>query len=1060
MEIIIEINKPAIGAKPRDSSWEVEAREREVWSIVAVWQELGSGGGDSEAQGRTAVPRCAAVMATWPASGARHTSAQGHTRGPGNAVIAIGSSGARDPYGPCSSSPSSTMAELVGLVASILQLVATAKLTIGVGIDAVNSPEQQRNLLAEIEGLEPLLKDLQARLQGSPSVNGMQQMGKPIAHFEKMMKDITDRLPSSNKSNWRNALPWALWKKKEAEEDLKKLEWFRDLLNSWLLMDIWDAGQQQQGNHADMVGGLEMLKKVEDTSQLQQGNHDGAAVGVVMLKAVTETAQGHHEEHDNILNEVRDAVHDQRQFTNWAEREHAEAERDKIIEWVSPLNFFSRNQDIYRVRQDGTGMWLIDDVRFKDCAKRHVQLGPEKPSFRGSFATPVRADSSYNSSIIAEYLRTQFPNGNISVACAYLNHKETDIQSPENILAGLWRQLIFGKPLHPRSPAHTLYNMHYEKRTRPLLEEIHTLLHSAVAEYSKVYIIIDALDEYPEIRRHALLSNLAAFGLTQSCIKKLKRKSSAAWMGCSCLQKLHIESLATKNTVKAVRAALKNLPEDLEDTYNEALDRIESQSKEDKALALLALTWVANAKRPLSVAELLEAIAIEPNTNHLIGRVLWRCRSFFLSVPAWSLSTKMEPFDSSITPPKSTWMLYRLGKKHALLAYSCQYGLIHAAGKPEPMLQHLILEFLGQASRWKTFWKYNINIPSSPWGFFNFSDDQLQFHTTLHAAALFNLQETVQILIAQDPHLLDEKKGELLIVSSSFSSVGMVELLLKKGSMLPWNNEVVKLLIEKGANLNAQGGRFGNVLQVASITGNKEMVQLLIEKGANVNAQGGEYGNVLQATLMMQENKAVVQLLIDTGANVNALGGKYGSVLQAACYHKNEAVVRLLIENGANVNAEGGEFGNALQAASQWGQEEVVKLLIEKGANVNAQGGKFGNALQAALVTGKNAVVQLLIDTGADVNAQGGEYGNALQAALMMEGNKTVVQLLINTVTDVNALGGRYGSALQAASLQRGNKEVVKLLIEKGGQRECSGWSIRECAAGSSIITMGEQGSY
>jgi hypothetical protein len=84
------------------------------------------------------------------------------------------------------------------------------------------------------------------------------------------------------------------------------------------------------------------------------------------------------------------------------------------------------------------------------------------------------------------------------------------MQSPENILAGLWRQLIFGKPILPGSPSHSLYHKHLEKRTRPSVDEMHATLSSAMEDYSKVYIIIDALDEYPETTCHTLLKHLAA----------------------------------------------------------------------------------------------------------------------------------------------------------------------------------------------------------------------------------------------------------------------------------------------------------------------------------------------------------------------------------------------------------------------------------------------------------------------------------------------------------------------------------------------------------------------
>ncbi|PSN59252.1 hypothetical protein BS50DRAFT_475913, partial [Corynespora cassiicola Philippines] len=49
--------------------------------------------------------------------------------------------------------------------------------------------------------------------------------------------------------------------------------------------------------------------------------------------------------------------------------------------------------------------------------------------------------------------------------------------------------------------------------------------------------------------------------------------------------------------------------------------------------------------------------------------------------------------------------------------------------------------------------------------------------------------------------------------------------------------EMAKLLLDKGANVNAEGGEYGNALQEASDRGHKEIVQLLLDKGANVNAK-------------------------------------------------------------------------------------------------------------------------------------------------------------------------------------------------------------------------------
>jgi hypothetical protein len=73
----------------------------------------------------------------------------------------------------------------------------------------------------------------------------------------------------------------------------------------------------------------------------------------------------------------------------------------------------------------------------------------------------------------------------------------------------------------------------------------------------------------------------------------------------------------TKPSIKAVREALLNIPNTLERTYNEVVDRINRQNEDDRKLAWLTLSWITNAKRPLRPCELTEALAVEPGTNAL-----------------------------------------------------------------------------------------------------------------------------------------------------------------------------------------------------------------------------------------------------------------------------------------------------------------------------------------------------------------------------------------------------------------------------------------------------------
>jgi ankyrin repeat protein len=235
----------------------------------------------------------------------------------------------------------------------------------------------------------------------------------------------------------------------------------------------------------------------------------------------------------------------------------------------------------------------------------------------------------------------------------------------------------------------------------------------------------------------------------------------------------------------------------------------------------------------------------------------------------------------------------------------------------------------------------------------------------------------------------------------------------------PWDNEPAK-----GGNEPA------SALYYASFGGLVNAVKYLLSQGADVNAQGGVYGNALQAA-SAEGHDQVVQRLLNGGADVNAQGGEYGNALQAASAEGHDQIVQRLLEGGADVNAQGGVYGNALQAASAEGHDQVVQRLLEGGADVNAQGGVYGNALQAASAEGHDRIVQRLLEKGADVNAQGGEYGNALQAA-SVEGHDQIVQRLLEKGADVNAQGGRrYGNALQAA-LAKGHDQIVQRLREKG----------------------------
>jgi hypothetical protein len=167
---------------------------------------------------------------------------------------------------------------------------------------------------------------------------------------------------------------------------------------------------------------------------------------------------------------------------------------------------------------------------------------------------------------------------------------------------------------------------------------------------------------------------------------------------------------------------------------------------------------------------------------------------------------------------------------------------------------------------------------------------------------------------------------------------------------------------------------------LASLEGHLEVVRWLLEKGADVNAAEE---NGWTALMVASDNGhlPVVKLLVEKGADVNKAKNNGRTALIFASLWGYLPVVKWLLEKGADVNAaadadavkEGG--WTALMHASQKGHLRVVKLLLDEKADVNAVDNMGRTALMFASEKGHLPVVKLLLEKGADVNAVANDDG-------------------------------------------------------------------------------------
>lgn len=194
------------------------------------------------------------------------------------------------------------------------------------------------------------------------------------------------------------------------------------------------------------------------------------------------------------------------------------------------------------------------------------------------------------------------------------------------------------------------------------------------------------------------------------------------------------------------------------------------------------------------------------------------------------------------------------------------------------------------------------------------------------------------------------------------------ELLLAiKSPIVESRINIMKLLIENGANINYTDEDGFNPLNIAIESGDMELTKFLITNGANVNSLMQD-GVSLIGYAIAQNNMDLLQILIENGANVNYTNGDSwaNTPLQTASRLGLDNVVRILLTRNADINSVDMNGNTALHTAALNSQLSVVKLLLEKNPNLDIQN-KVGNtALHLAVISGNIDIVGELVLKGAN----------------------------------------------------------------------------------------------
>ena len=172
-----------------------------------------------------------------------------------------------------------------------------------------------------------------------------------------------------------------------------------------------------------------------------------------------------------------------------------------------------------------------------------------------------------------------------------------------------------------------------------------------------------------------------------------------------------------------------------------------------------------------------------------------------------------------------------------------------------------------------------------------------------------------------------------------------------------------------------------------------EVVKVLLQHGADVDKASLDGDTPLHCASQVGSVE-VAEVLLECRADVNKTNMKRETPLDFAAHFGHLAVVRLLLQSRADVDKADHDGTTPLHFAAQKGSVEVAEVLLESRANVTMTDTTKETPLHLAAYFGHVAVVRLLLQSPADTTLKT-QWGLTPLVVARREGREEVAMLLV-----------------------------------------------------------------
>jgi ankyrin repeat protein len=200
-------------------------------------------------------------------------------------------------------------------------------------------------------------------------------------------------------------------------------------------------------------------------------------------------------------------------------------------------------------------------------------------------------------------------------------------------------------------------------------------------------------------------------------------------------------------------------------------------------------------------------------------------------------------------------------------------------------------------------------------------------------------KELVAELIEKYPNFVELRyDGHLspVLLAMYYNEPDIANLLKENGTALDLfaaaavgsRNVLLELLVHQPDGPNAVAPDGFQPLGLAAFFGNSEAVRLLIEKGADVNTASQNEMHVTPLhSAVAHRHLQIARLLLEHDANVNARQADDFTALHAAAQNGQLEMVKLLLEFGADAEARTRHGETPVGLAQRFDNVDVIELL-------------------------------------------------------------------------------------------------------------------------------------